>query len=716
MAIRIPWDKYEMALLLKYTVAVEEGDISRAKAVSEVSETLRNRAVSKGLIIDEYFRNTNGISMQMSALRNCYLCVEKGLTISKLFREIVSLYKNDMVAFEHILQEESATMENSNRKVIQMENGYNFVNFLETQSYAHTKPISCTYRGSTIQCNGWNALFINLVRAFYKDCAASFPVGGQLSSSSRIDIGDAKSMIYPKEIADGIYLECNVSATGVVKKISALMKACNISTNDVIISYCRSDQNVGATAKDRKPAWSPKYTKVLVKLLSAHYQYGFRVDSPIEMMRLRNYAEEEGIDLPEADEELDREIKAAGLIVDGKLFVLSDTLLDEVGTFVDRIFSAGAYVVFVDVLMERQFEWFEAHSITSGDMFREILRKCRPNFYFGQNIITARNRISEHEAVVHDILRVAGEKSVVFYDELERQLQYIPPDKIAWSLSASPEFVWISEGKYFVMKHFVVSNEDENAVLNYVESACDNKGYASVTDIPLESIAEENYELSVTALYAATFIRILKGRYYLHGKIITKEADGVDITALLEAFCRDRDECSVAEVLDRAAELTGASNKQHSMEALYETMIRADEGHFISEKQVTFDIEKIDHLLSEVIGTGYAPIRAISTFALFPACGVSWNHYVLESFCYRFSNKYRLVVMNFNDKNAGIIKSKDLTLGYTDMLCEAAANSHIELTPDIVGQYFFDCGFTAKRKYSNLPEIIEKARKNREER
>ena len=722
IAIRIAWDKYEVALLLKYTIAVEEEGVSRVSAVSEVSEILRNRAVSKGLAIDDYFRNINGISMQMAALRNCYLGVEKGLTISKLFREIVSLYKSDQAAFEHILQGEAVEMEKTKEKANQTADESNLVDFAETRSYAHTKPTSCTYKGTPITCAGWNSLYINLVRAFYKDYALSFPIGKQLSSSARIDIGNSKGMIYPKEIADGIYLECNVSATGIINKIRALMNACNISPDDITIYYCRSGQKADATdkkdaiAKEKVPAWSPKYTKELSNLLSAHYQYGFRIGSPIEMMRLRNYADAESIALPESDEELDREIKAAGVPIDGKLFALRDTLLDDVGAFIDSIFSNGACVVFTEVLMEKHLDWFEERLIISKDMLKEILRKSRPEYYFGQNIITAGNKLSEHEAVVRDILRVIGNSIVAFFDELEQQLQYIPSDKIAWSLSASPEFVWISEGKYFVMRHFLVGNDDETAILDFVARECERNGFASITDLPFGSIPDDNYELSVTALYAAVFTRILKGRYYLHGKIITKEPDGVDITALLKAFCAGRDECTVTEVLARATELTGAVNKQYSMEALYETMVRIDADRFVSERQISFDVERIDHLLSEVIGDRFAPIKSITTFALFPACGISWNHYVLESFCYRFSNKYQLVVMNYNDKNAGIIKIKDLPLGYTDMLCEAAAASNIELTQDRVGQYFFDCGLTAKRKYSNLPEIVERARNIREER
>ena len=68
-----PWDRYEAALLLSYCLKIEAGDIPRKEAVDIVSNTLRKRAEVQGVEIDETFRNTNGISMQMSAIRNCYL-------------------------------------------------------------------------------------------------------------------------------------------------------------------------------------------------------------------------------------------------------------------------------------------------------------------------------------------------------------------------------------------------------------------------------------------------------------------------------------------------------------------------------------------------------------------------------------------------------------------------------------------------------------------
>ena len=68
MALRVPWDKYEAALLLNYCIRIEKGEISKAEAISTVSQMLRNRAIRKGYEIDDVFRNENGISMQISSM------------------------------------------------------------------------------------------------------------------------------------------------------------------------------------------------------------------------------------------------------------------------------------------------------------------------------------------------------------------------------------------------------------------------------------------------------------------------------------------------------------------------------------------------------------------------------------------------------------------------------------------------------------------------
>ncbi len=816
MAIRIPWDKYEAALLLDYCMKVESKVLSRTEAISTVSQILRNRAIRNGLVIDEVFRNENGIGMQLSSMRNCYLGKKQGLTISKLFYDIVALQKDDRETFQQILKEGSENMEVSawqefllwlgdkhpqNNKETQQalmlvntlgrknrimkkplgdisdpeeiegliksmrsssslgflskknaiaaynalrlyaeylrektistivetedkneiddnEEEIHVVDFRIVQSYAHTKPLSCKYKGQQIELSGWNAIFHALVQAIYKDYKDIFPVGKNLSSSTRVDTGSAEGMIYPKEIADGVYLECNVNSTGVINKLRSLMDICGVPYCDIEIQYRFTEKGTRkkASIKTIEPRWEPKYTEAVTQILSAKYKYGFRIGSAIEMMKIRNFAETMNLELPESDEELEKEIKAAGVDIDGKAYVFSEELLDELGSIVDEIFQTGVIVIFLNAFIDKHEGWLEEKHIASESLLKEVLKLCRPSLYFGQNIITKGERMTEHEAVVYEIQRVAGSEAVISVPDIAEKLIYIPSDKILWSLSASDEFVWISEGKYFCMRHFIHSNEDTEDILNFVSEECANKGYASITDIPMGSIPEENFELSASALYSAIYNAILKDKYYLNGKILTADPNGVDITVLLEAYCQDRDECTVTEMMERAEELTGNSNKQYSIIALYNKLVRTDVDRFVSEKHVNFDVDRIDSLLEEVVGSRFAPIRKVSTFALFPTCGPNWNHYLLESYCYRFSRKYRLSVLNYNDKNAGMIVSIELPLTYNEMLSEAAATANIELTPEIVGEYLFTNGFTARKKYSSMPEIIERAKTIREER
>lgn len=186
MAVRIPWDKYEASLLLDYCIKVENGEVSRTEAISIVSQILRQRAVSAGHEIDEVFRNENGISMQFSAMRNCYLGKNHGLTISKLFYKTVELQKNNPNEFYKLLREEfqlytkslqeerisaSYKADQKEQTAEDAENSDRIlkVDFNVIQSYAHTKPIYCAYKNQPINLSGWNAIFHALVQLIYRD-------------------------------------------------------------------------------------------------------------------------------------------------------------------------------------------------------------------------------------------------------------------------------------------------------------------------------------------------------------------------------------------------------------------------------------------------------------------------------------------------------------------------------------------------------------------
>lgn len=73
-------------------------------------------------------------------------------------------------------------------------------------------------------------------------------------------------------------------------------------------------------------------------------------------------------------------------------------------------------------------------------------------------------------------------------------------------------------------------------------------------------------------------------------------------------------------------------------------------------------------------------------------------------------------MVHFNDKNAGIIAEKDFNKNYDEMLAIALARTDVELSPEIIGQYLFNTGYMAKRKYAKLDEIVQRASELRKER
>ena len=61
MAQRIPWDIYEAVIMLNALISLYNGDVSRKEAIESVSSELSERARAKGIEVDEFFRNINGI-------------------------------------------------------------------------------------------------------------------------------------------------------------------------------------------------------------------------------------------------------------------------------------------------------------------------------------------------------------------------------------------------------------------------------------------------------------------------------------------------------------------------------------------------------------------------------------------------------------------------------------------------------------------------------
>ena len=454
----------------------------------------------------------------------------------------------------------------------------------------------------------------------------------------------------------------------------------------------------------------------IVAVLKQHYEYGFKYDSIRELMRFRQFADAMGITLPEEDEALKASILSSGTVIDDKVYCKSDDMLQELQRIVDGIFSSGAGVIYYESLFENEQEWMESHVITSPDMLKEYLQHNISGCSFSKKFMVKGSRCSEKDAVTDELKRIWGAHPVESVYRLNDRLPYIPLGNIWRVISGNDLFVLASEGEYLFIDRFRITKDDQEEILDFVDESYDKNGFASLCDVPLGSIEEENYELTQTAIYNAIYKKVLSGKYHLNGKILTKEKSDLDAVMLLKQYIKDKAECTFDEVSDKVVELTGGINRQYAFQALYDDMVRVDKNRFVANRLVNFSIDEIDTVLAGFITDNFRAIRDVTTFAMFPLCGQNWNHYLLESFCYKYSRRYSLHVIHFNDKNAGIIAEKNFNKKYNEMLVIALARTDVELSPEVIGQYLFNTGYMAKSKYAKLGEIAQRASELRKER
>ena len=467
-----------------------------------------------------------------------------------------------------------------------------------------------------------------------------------------------------------------------------------------------------------KTANNATYTTMAVKVLSVHFPNGFRIDSPIELLRFRRFADEDfGDEISIADEELIKSIASCGTFFDGKVYVIESEIERRIQSKVDLSISGGAEIIFYNAFYSRYEEWLFAGSVISEKMLKDILVKLYPKYTHKANYFSSKDRnVTELAKIRSEIMRVWGSDVVLKYEQLSERLPYIPLDKIKYVLAQNGDFIWNATEVYTHVGRVDVSDEECAAIADYVAVACRTDGYASLSDVPLGEIVERNYKLTLTSIHNAVFGIVLADKYCRRGKIITRRGDTLDAITIMKEHCRTLDKCSLQDLLDFERELTGESHRWIPMKAGYSVMVRADENSYIAEKYVHFDAAKIDRALDLFVTGEYLPLKSVTTFAAFPHCGQAWNLFLLESYCRRFSDKYRFEVLTVNSKNAGVIVRKRCRLSYLQIMADAVAKSVIPLEKAAIEEFLCYNGYIGRRSYAKTDELIEQAKAIRERR
>lgn len=819
------WDIYEAAILLDGYLETQQKCQPRIQIIKRVSEQLRNMAINRGKVIDEVYRNENGISYQMQSMDSAYKGENVYVPATRLFKEVVELYRTDTGRYFDILEEAKrmvAAKQNNKeaflvwaasvlpaqrckwieKNILKMEHFAVVFKLISGSIFDITDTAMLT---TIYEAAGKNKIFQiknrKLIKNINDDFQTYMQYCSQLSKKAEQATDSDMLVIEPSAKSMSTFAILTEQEAGTtaskhsmlvnaptsaaceaeflaylqntakladktcVSYVSSIRSAERYAIDNGYLSYSlfnEDKEKIIATASElysdsdfisyndnQHNRFSAAINKLLefigadipekaaaslgkrhdnqitapaeanseiVAVLKQHYEYGFKYDSIRELMRFRQFADEMRITLPEEDEALKTSILSSGTVIDDKVYCKNDDMLQELQRIVDDILSSGAVVIYYESLFENKQEWMESHVITSPDMLKEYLQYNISGCSFSKKFMVKGSRCSEKDAVTDELKRIWGAHPVESVYRLSDRLPYIPIGNIWRVISGNDLFVLSSEGEYLFIDRFRITKDEEEDILDFVDEICEENGFASLCDVPLGSIEEENYELTQTAIYNAIYKKVLSGKYHLNGKILTKEKSELDAVMLLKQYIKDKDECTFDEVADKVVELTGGINRQYAFQALYDDMVRVDKNRFVANRLVNFSIDEIDTVLAGFITDNFRAIRDVTTFAMFPLCGQNWNHYLLESFCYKYSRKYSLHVIHFNDKNAGIIAEKDFNKKYNEMLAIALARTDVELSSEVIGQYLFNTGYMAKSKYAKLGEIAQRASELRKER
>ena len=592
------------------------------------------------------------------------------------------------------------------------------VDFNQPMLYMQTRPLNCTINGQPItpKKQNWSQFLVAIIEHFIKEGNPNI-----LELDHKPMYGNKPFFLLSKpltgfsQLSNARWVLVNFNPQAIVIIIKNLCLHCGLDLSNIVITCVKKDPELLSADEEllEKSLFSyvvnPVLAKKITQILSAHFSNGFRLKSPIEISRFRRFASENKYEIEISDEELSKAIRTCGIYFESKVYIVSTHIQDKIVKIINVYFKSGANVIFYSEYYAKNEKWLFEANIISEKMLMVILNKLFPKSNFTQTYFCI-IKGSIHNVLEKEILRVWGNSLLLTYDHLAERLQYIPFERIKYTLGQNSDFIWNSNKTFSHISRIKISEEEKNEIVNTVKNKCAKHGYISITDLPFEDIAEHNHDLSLPAIHNAIFQICLSDKYDKKGKIVFPKGKTIYALSIMKDFCSSIEKCTLKELLNKEEELTGEIHRWTSMEAGNLYLVRISKNTYVADKYVHFNPPLIDKAIGKYFNNeDYLSLKSFSTFSAFPDCGQQWNLFLLESYCRRFSKVYRFDTLSVNSKNAGAIIKKSCIMTYNEIMTDAVVKAKIELKEEVVSKFLFNDGYMARGTAAKSIDIINNA-------
>ena len=666
------WDRHETALLIDLCAKVRDGIVKRAEGIAQLSGKLRRRAELMGRKVDDDFRSVPNLAAYYAMAE--YL-VTDGLRgdpdAAPIFTSVFRTYVSEPDEFKKILDEAERQCQ---RKIFDFDT-HEVIKMIEASAKLSRK--------YTV-----NDAAENLAQVFQEYARRRGIVDGDLSR-------DTASIAKKLVTIDGIRRGRQTDSAP--PREVFLVKLYRNDPDKFNALLVEANKALGIETSLPPP-------ELLISILKRYFANGFKYTSAIALKQMHRYIDEDQI-REITDAQLIGALKEITIEFGEKLFLPytpeQQQLIDEVRATVETLFDRGYSCVYVEKVFERY-----------ADRLAEVLNisavvDLMERQGWEKNILS--RSTPDIAADVQKFFREIGRQ--VSYFELEREMWFIPFEKLKTAVIASPQIICVKPETYMDISAFPIDAETLIEVEQFLKQNLQSVQTLSIEEcrrlicqhFPSIRKATEGF----TTAGFGNILRALFGHEFSFNRnMISAAFEIVSKRQLFVDFCNERERFTLDELQTFAEEI----NSQIEFKSVRKVAVRISVNDFIRRDQIHFDVKAIDDVLDRLIDD----CRSIKSLSLLfkrlpPIEGFEWNEYILESYLFCFSEQFELINSVFSKLSwGGAAGRRSLNLVFEDVAEKILAKSKHWKDRETALDLLVSEKILLRRAFKDIDEVIRR--------
>ena len=454
------------------------------------------------------------------------------------------------------------------------------------------------------------------------------------------------------------------------------------------------------------------------ELLDKFFQKGFRMESSLDMKKLRRfYQDQYGTELSDEDALVCQDISSVTILHEGKAYLpdsmLSQEKKEKLLQYIEDKFVSGCDAIYYSALFSEFEEAFQGERIYTPEMLKTYLSYINKGNYVLQRSYLAKDytvQMNPEDDIREYLKEAAGPVEV---ERLAAELSYIPEQKIKFALSTNNDFIWNATGEYFYEDCVHFSNSELEWISQFIVDGIAERDFVTGNEL-VEAVEthfpdiKEMYQWITPVGMRNVIGYKLNDRFSFNGNIISKYGEDLSMAEVYAKYCRKHSRFTLDELNVLKQELGSTIY----FDEIYANSLRISQNEFVSQDMAQFDVEATDDAIGRICTGQYMSLQEIRDFGTFPYAGYPWNEYLLEHFVANYSQKFMLLHIGYsaNVCAGAIVKQASSFKDFNDLLVDILANSNIVLDEDSALEYLRQQGYIARRRYSDIGRIVTEAK------